>query len=73
MSVVKTSASCPYCREPIHPAATKCKHCQSDLTQTQKKKGSLFAKYNTFRYGFAGGVLFSVVLIILTYFQFFRD
>lgn len=23
--------TCPYCREPIHPEATRCKHCQSWL------------------------------------------
>lgn len=22
---------CPYCAEPIHPAARRCKHCQADI------------------------------------------
>lgn len=22
---------CPFCAEPIHPAATRCKHCQAEL------------------------------------------
>lgn len=30
---------CPYCTEPIHPAAKRCKYCQSDLTNLPKRCG----------------------------------
>lgn len=73
MSVAKPTGTCPYCKETIHPAATKCKHCQSDLSAVKKQKTSVVAKYNTFRYGFATGCAFTVALLILAYFQFFRE
>jgi ribosomal protein L37AE/L43A len=72
MSVAKTMTVCPFCKEPIAVGATKCKHCQSDLTAAAKKKKSIFAKYNTFRFGFLTGILFTITLGILVYMQFFR-
>jgi len=71
MTLAKQSATCPYCREVIAAGATRCKHCQADLAKagTAKNK-SRFASYNTFRMGFLAGVLFSIVLAILAYFQF---
>lgn len=72
MSVAKTMTVCPFCKEPIAAGATRCKHCQSDLAAAPKKKKSLFAKYNTFRFGFLTGILFTITLGILVYVQFFR-
>ncbi len=73
MSVAKDMSICPYCREPINAAATKCKHCQSDLSTARKKRRSLFSQFNTFRYGFLFGVCFSIVLAVLIYIEFFRE
>lgn len=73
MSLAKTTATCPFCKEVIHPQAVKCKHCQSELVSAKKQKESFLAQYNTFRYGFLGGVIFAVVMAVLLYFQFFRD
>jgi hypothetical protein len=72
MSVAKQTVICPFCREPILAGATKCKHCQSNLAEIKEKKGSIFQKYNTFRFGFMTGVVFTIVLFILVYWQFFR-
>jgi hypothetical protein len=72
MSVAKTMSVCPFCKEPIATGATRCKHCQSDLAPAAKKKKSLFATYNTFRFGFLVGVLFTIAVGILGYLQFFR-
>ena len=69
MSVAKVLATCPFCKEPIAGGATKCKHCQSDLSSLQKKKGSLFDRFDNFRFGFLTGVLFSISLAILLYMQ----
>ncbi len=66
MSVAKQMTKCPFCLEPIPAEAKKCKHCHSELPQ--KKKG-LFAKYNTFRMGFLLGILFTLIIAILTYYQ----
>ena len=71
MSLAKTTATCPFCKETIHPQAVKCKHCQSDLSAAKEKKRSYFAQYNTFRFGFLAGVLFAVVMAILLYVQFY--
>lgn len=73
MTLAKTLGTCPYCKEPIHPQATKCKHCQSELISAASRKPSFFSRYNTFRYGFLTGIVFMVVLMILTYLQFYRD
>lgn len=72
MSVVKTMTSCPFCKEPIAAGATKCKHCQSDLTAAAKKKRPYFAKFNTFRTGFLSGILFTLAIGILFYIQFYQ-
>ncbi len=73
MSLAKTAGACPYCKEPIHPQAVKCKHCQSDLSAAKKSKSSRFTKYLTFRNGFLTGVIFSIVMAILLYVQFFKE
>lgn len=73
MSVARTTSVCPFCKEQIQAGAVRCKHCQSDLSGAKKQKKSLFARYNNFRFGFATGVLFSVALLILVYFQFFQE
>lgn len=72
MSVAKSLTACPYCKEPIAAGATKCKHCQSDLAAASKKKKSLFARYDTFRLGFVAGIVFTIVVGILIYIQFFK-
>jgi predicted amidophosphoribosyltransferase len=73
MSLAKTAGVCPYCKEPIHPQAVKCKHCQSDLSATKKSTRAAFTKHLTFRNGFLTGVVFSIVMAVLAYFQFFRE
>ena len=65
MTLAKPLTKCPYCLEPIAAGATRCKHCQADLT-AKKSKGS-FAKLDTFRAGFLVGVLFSIILGVLIY------
>ncbi|MBU0984642.1 MAG: hypothetical protein KKA42_12270 [candidate division Zixibacteria bacterium] len=71
MSVAKTTTKCPFCKEVIAVGATRCKHCHADLTGDKKKKAGAFADLNTFRTGFLTGVLFSVILAVLAYLQFF--
>ncbi len=73
MSVAKTMGVCPFCKEPINAEAIKCKHCQSDLTEIKKPKRSYFARLNTFKHGFLIGVGFTILLVILIYFQFFSE
>jgi len=70
MTVVKETIRCPFCREVIASDATRCKHCHADLS-AQKKKRPLFARYNTFRLGFLTGILFTLVLLFLIYYQFY--
>ncbi len=64
--------TCPYCKEPIAAGATRCKHCQSDLAEVSKKRKSFFAKYDTFRLGFLTGIVFTITVSLLIYFQFFK-
>ena len=33
------SSICPYCRETIHPQATRCKHCHTWLTSEEERAG----------------------------------
>ncbi len=73
MSLAKTTATCPFCRETIAAGATRCKHCQSDLGAAKRAKTGIFSRYNSFRYGFLAGVVFTGILIILIYFQFAQD
>lgn len=71
MTVAKQTITCPFCKEPIIAGATRCKHCQSDLTKADAAKNkSRFAKYNTFRIGFLVGILFTIIMVILGYVQF---
>ena len=68
MVVSKPMKKCPFCLEPIAVAASRCKHCQADLTGDKKtKSGSAFASINNFRVGFISGVLFALILAILAY------
>jgi hypothetical protein len=71
MSLAKETAKCPYCKEPIAAGAIRCKHCHADLVKRDDKKGSRFAKYNTFRIGFLCGIIFAIVIFVLGYIQFF--
>jgi predicted amidophosphoribosyltransferase len=71
MSVAKTTTTCPYCKESIAEGASICKHCHSDLAALKKKKPSIFARYNTFKYGFFTGAITLIVLFLLVYFKFF--
>lgn len=69
MVVAKQLIKCPYCLEPIAAGATRCKHCQADLGSRKKNRLSL-KKLDNFRTGFLAGVLFSIILAFLTWFQF---
>ncbi len=71
MSVAKVSATCPFCKESILEGATKCKHCQSDLSELKRKKKSYFARFNTFKFGFLFGLILVTVLELVIYFRFF--
>ena len=72
MSVAKSMTTCPCCKEPIATGATKCKHCQSDLASISKKKKSFFARFDTFRLGFATGIVFTIMVGVLIYIQFLK-
>ena len=72
MSVAKEMTRCPLCKEPIIAGALRCKHCHAELGKQKSKKNPL-TKLNTFRAGFLTGVLFSLVLAILMYMQFFGE
>ena len=73
MSVAKSTAICPFCKEPINAGAVKCKHCQSDLLASKKAGKGHFSRFDTFRNGFISGIVFAVAVALLAYFQFFRD
>lgn len=70
MTIVKETIRCPFCREVIASGATRCKHCHADLSE-RKKRPSLLARYNTFRFGFLAGILFTLTFLILIYYQFY--
>jgi hypothetical protein len=70
MSLAKETTRCPFCKEPISIGAIRCKHCHADLVSREEKKKSYFAKYDNFRAGFIGGVVFSIVIAALAYWQF---
>ncbi len=72
MSVAKQLQKCPFCLEPIVAGATRCKHCQADLSEAGRKNPRL-AKYQTFRVGFLSGLLFSLILALLLYAHFIWD
>lgn len=65
MAVVKPLKKCPFCCEPIAADATRCKHCQADLTGNAKSKSGRWREYNNFRVGFLSGILFSILLALL--------
>jgi len=68
MAVAKPMKKCPFCKEPIAASATRCNHCQADLVDGAGSKGqSWFSQFNTFRVGFVSGLLFSLLIAILTY------
>ena len=69
MSVARETIKCPFCRETILAGATRCKHCHADLGSKRRRPSSL-TKLNTFRTGFLSGVLFSLIVAILLYYQF---
>jgi hypothetical protein len=71
MSLAKTTSVCPFCKEVIADGATKCKHCQSDLSELKRKKKSYFSRYNTFKFGFYTGAL-GVLLLGLAVYVYFR-
>ena len=73
MSLAKQSTVCPFCKEPIAAGATRCKHCQADLAKPDSAKKSRLAKFNNFRAGFLVGVIFSIILAVLAYFQFWWE
>ncbi len=70
MSVAKETIRCPFCREAIASGATRCKHCHADLSDGKKKRSPL-ARCNTFRFGFLTGILFTLTLFVLIYYQFY--
>ncbi|MDX9858336.1 MAG: hypothetical protein RBT76_11130 [candidate division Zixibacteria bacterium] len=67
MSLVKETKRCPYCQEAISVTAIRCKHCHADLSGPAKSSINRSARYNTFRFGFVAGLLFSVMIAILGY------
>lgn len=71
MSLAKETRRCPFCREVIAATAVRCKHCHADLNDLPRKRPAFVKKINTFRTGFLCGVLFSVLMTILIYLQFY--
>ena len=71
MAIAKEMTRCPLCKEPIIAGASRCRHCHADLAVTSSKKKSWFVKIDDFRHGFLTGILFTLILVVLAYFQFF--
>ena len=71
MTVAKETRRCPYCRETIAATASRCKHCHADLDDMPRKRPAFLKKVNTFRIGFLCGILFTLLMTILIYFQFY--
>lgn len=71
MTIAKEMTRCPLCKEPIIAGASRCRHCQADLGSLSAKKKTYFSKVNDFRHGFLTGILFTLLLVVLAYFQFF--
>jgi len=70
MSLAKETTRCPFCKEPIAAGAIRCKHCHADLARREDKKKSFLGRYDNFRAGFIVGVVFSIVIAALAYWQF---
>jgi hypothetical protein len=70
MAVVKQSARCPQCLEPINAGAKRCPHCQSDLAALAPVPKNRLGRLNTFRIGFLCGVAFALIIGLLAYLQF---
>ena len=70
MAIVKEITRCPFCKEPVILGASKCKHCLSELNDSSKVGKKLLASLNTFRFGFALGILFALLLTLLAYLHF---
>ena len=73
MSVARQTTVCPFCKESINATATRCRHCHSVLKPSRDVKKPLLANYNNFRVGFLSGVLFSLIIAVLFYLQFFSE
>jgi len=73
MALAKEITKCPFCKESIAANAIRCKHCHADLVKPKDKKPGIFGETNTFRTGFLTGILFSLILTILLYYQFWVD
>jgi len=73
MSVAKELQKCPFCLEPIMAGATRCKHCQVDLTAIGQEKRSRLAKLQTFKTGFLTGLLFSLIIVLLLWAHFYWE
>ena len=73
MTLAKEMTRCPLCREPIMAGASRCRHCHADLAGASAKKKSYFSKIDDFRHGFLTGILFTLIIVALAYFQFFAS
>ena len=71
MTLAKEMTKCPFCKEPIIAGALRCKHCHAELGSLKAKRKNPLARLNTFRTGFLTGVLFTLILAILAYIQFY--
>jgi len=72
MSLAAEYKKCPYCRETIVLAATRCKHCQADLP-SPKNRLAWLRKQNTFRTGFLSGIAFTLCIFLLGWLHFFAQ
>lgn len=71
MAVLETTRACPECRERIKIGATRCKYCGAEISPKKQAGRPLSKRVNNFRFGFITGVLFTAVLVVLIYYQFF--
>ncbi|MEW5992889.1 MAG: hypothetical protein AB1744_00645 [Candidatus Zixiibacteriota bacterium] len=67
MTLAKQLIRCPLCKEPIAAGASRCKHCHADLSQVTPTREKWLVKLDTFRNGFLAGVLFTLILVLLSY------
>jgi hypothetical protein len=73
MTLAREMTRCPLCREPILAGASRCRHCHADLGAASSKKNPYFSKIDDFRHGFLTGILFTLLLVVLAWFQFFAS